>query len=568
MHLLSLRKAAATCAALLFITVASAQEMTGDKVDLDVLAQIKTEAYQHSQVMENLFYMSEVYGPRVNNSRNYRAAAEWAMKQMKEWGLQNVHLEKFPFGPGWQIKKYYGAMESPAYAAIPGFPLAWTPGTNGPLTGEPMWAPIHSRDDFAKYKGKLKGKIVLMFDPAPLTLHTRADAQPSPTDEEILARGGARGGGRGAGGGAAGAPGAGAPGLAAGGRGGAAADRDPSGRGRPGEGTWEFTPTSLALAGPKNQALRNEVNAYMKQEGAAMVLTPGYNGDGGTIFSTYGGSENPNDPVPPPIVAIGAEQYNRIVRLLQHNITPKLTFDVQVEYQRDDLNSVNVIGEIPGTTKPDEVVMLGGHFDSWQGGTGATDNGTGASVAMEALRILATLHKPMARTVRVALWGGEEEGEYGSKYYVQQHFAPRDTMKKTPEYDKLDVYFNDDGGSGRFRGVSAGGSPEMAAIFKSWIEPIRDQHIVAVSGTEFRPTLQPGGTDSSTFSWVGLNGIGFQQDGLEYGTRTHHSNADLYDRVQKDDVMQGSMIEAWFAYNAATRADMLPRIPTPEPLIK
>jgi hypothetical protein len=427
-----------------------------------------------------------------------------------------------------------------------------------------MWAPIHSKDDFAKYKGKLKGKIVLIFDPAPLTLHTRADAQPSPTDEEILARanaprGGGEGGGRGAGGRGAGAPG---------GPGGAAADRDPSGRGRPGEGTWEYTPTSLALASPKNQALRNELNAFLKEEAPAVVLTPGYNGDGGTIFSTYGGSEDPKAPVPPPIVAIGAEQYNRVVRLLQHGIVPKLTFDVQVEYQKADQDAFNVIGEIPGATKPDEVVMLGGHFDSWQGGTGATDNGTGSAVAMEAMRILTTLHKPMARTVRIALWGGEEEGVYGSQAYVQRHFAPRDTMKKTPEYDKFDVYFNDDGGSGRFRGVSAGGSPQMGAIFKSWIEPLKDQHIVAVSGTEFRPTLAPGGTDSTSFSWIGLNGIGFQQDGLEYGTRTHHSNADLYDRVQKDDVEQGSMIEAWFAYNAATRADMLPRIPTPEPLTK
>jgi len=251
---------------------------------------------------------------------------------------------------------------------------------------------------------------------------------------------------------------------------------------------------------------------------------------------------------------------------VQHGITPKLNFDIAVDYQREDQNAFNVIGEIPGTTKPDEVVMLGGHFDSWQGGTGATDNGTGSSVAMEAMRILATLHKPMARTVRVALWGGEEEGVYGSTAYVQQHFAQRTTMVKTPEYDKLDVYFNDDGGSGRFRGVSAGGSPQMAAIFKSWIEPIKDQHIVAVSGgDQFRPTASPGGTDSSAFSWIGLNGIGFQQDGLEYGTRTHHSNADTYDRVQKADVMQSSMIEAWFAYNAATREEMLPRIPTPAP---
>ena len=565
MKLHRFKQAAAIVTAALLISSATAQEQAGDKVDLATLAQIKTEAFQHSQVMENLFYVSEVYGPRVNNSRNHKAAAEWAMKQMKEWGLQNVHLEKWPFGYGWQIKKFYAAMETPVYAAITGFPLAWTPGTNGPISVEPVFAPIHSKEDFAKYHGKLKGKAVLMFDPATLTLHTRADAQPSLTDEEILARGNARGGG--GGGRGAAATGGGAPGLGAPG-GPAAANRDPSGRGRPGEGTWEYTPTSLALASPKNQALRNEVNAFLKEEGVAVALTPGYNGDGGTIFSTYGGSENPKDPIPPPIEAIAAEQYNRLVRLVQHGITPKLTFDIGVDYQKEDQNAFNVIGEIPGTTKPDEVVMLGGHFDSWQGGTGATDNGTGSSVAMEAVRILATLKKPMARTVRVALWGGEEEGVYGSTVYVQQHFALRDTMKKTPEYDKLDVYFNDDGGSGRFRGVSAGGSPQTAAIFRSWIEPIKDQHIVSVSGAEFRPTLAPGGTDSTAFSWIGLNGIGFQQDGLEYGTRTHHSNADTYDRVQKDDVMQGSMIEAWFAYNAATRADMLPRIPTPEPLKK
>ncbi len=547
MNLPRFRQLAAISAALLLIPASFAQAPGGDKVDLDTLAKIKTEAYQNSQLMEHLFWMSEGYGPRVTNSRNHMLAAEWAMKQMKAWGLKNVHLEKWPFGYGWQIKHFYAAMESPVYAAFPGFPLAWTPGTNGPITVEPVWAPIHSKEDFAKYHGKLKGKALLMFDPAPLTLHTRPDALPSPTDEEILARGDTRGGG--------------GRGPAAG----AAANRDPSGRGRPGEGEWTYSPTSLSLAGEKNGLLRNEVNAFLRDEGVAISLTPGYNGDGGTIFSTYGGSENPNAPVPSPIVAIGAEQYNRIVRLLQHGVVPKLNFDIAVDYQKEDQNAFNVIGEIPGSTKPDEVVMLGGHFDSWQGGTGATDNGTGSSVAMEAVRILASLKKPMARTVRIALWGGEEQGVYGSTAYVQQHFAPRSTMVKTPEYDKLDVYFNDDGGSGRFRGVSAGGSPQMAAIFKSWIEPIKDQHIVAVTGEQFRPTTSPGGTDSSAFSWIGLNGIGFMQDPLEYGTRTHHSNADSYDRVQKDDVMQSSMIEAWFTWNAATRAEMLPRIPTPAP---
>ncbi len=541
--LLRSRLAAAVCAtALLCMPLAPAQQQDGDKVDLGALTQIKNEAFQHSQVMENLFYISEVYGPRVNNSRNHRAAAEWAMQQMKAWGLQNVHLEKWgPFGDGWQIKKYYGALETPAYAALIGFPLAWTPGTNGPVTADAVLAPLHSEADFAQYKGKLKGKIVLIFDPRELALHTEPEAHRL-TDDEVAAR---------------------------------TRTPDPShtGFGPPRSGAatprpGEYTPSTLSTAAPTGRILRNQVNAFLKEEGVAVALTPGYNGDGGTIFASYGGSQDPKDPVGPPMAAITPEQYNRICRLIKHGITPKLTFDIATEYQKDDLMGFNVIGEIPGSTRADEVVMVGGHFDSWQGGTGATDNGTGSAVAMEAVRILATLHKPMARTVRVALWGGEEEGLYGSLAYVQQHFAPRDTMKKTPEYDKLDVYFNDDSGSGKFRAVSALGNSELAAVFQSWIAPIKDLGIEAVTGLTSGPTLQPGGTDSTSFSWIGLDGIGFMQDPLEYGSRTHHSNMDLYDRVQTGDVMQGAMIEAWFAYNAATRAEMLPRIETPAPTAK
>src|SRR5258708_2609234 len=234
MNLLRFRPTAAMLTAFFLIPAFFAQEPGGDEVDLDALAQIKTEAFQHSQVMEHLFWMSEVYGPRVTNSRNHKLAAEWAMRQMQEWGLKNVHLEKWPFGYGWQIKHFYAAMETPVYAAFTGFPLAWTPGTNGPITVEPVWAPIHSKADFAKYHGKLNGKALLMFDPAPLTLHTRADAQPSPTAEEILARGAGRG--------ARGAAAAGAPGR------GAALNRDPNGRGRPGDREWAYTPPSLSPA--------------------------------------------------------------------------------------------------------------------------------------------------------------------------------------------------------------------------------------------------------------------------------------------------------------------------------
>ncbi len=232
------------------------------------------------------------------------------------------------------------------------------------------------------------------------------------------------------------------------------------------------------------------------------------------------------------MAAITPEHYNRIARLLQHGMHPKLTFDIETETYKNDQMGWNVVGDIVGTTKKDEIVMLGGHLDSWQGGTGATDNGTGSSVAIEAVRILTSLHKPMARTVRIALWGGEEEGLLGSKFYVQQHFAPRDTMKQTPEYAKLDAYYNDDGGSGKFRGIAADGNDEIAEIFKQWAVPIHDLGFWAVSGATAAPTLAPGGTDSTSFSWIGLDGFGFRQDPLEYGTRTHHSNMDLYDRVQ------------------------------------
>lgn len=529
--------AAALAAAFVFAGSAAAQ--AGDAVDLQVLTQMKAQAFQHSQVMDHLYYLSEVYGPRVNNSRNHRAAAEWAMEKMKSWGMQNVHLEKWgPFGDGWQIKKYYGAMETPAYASLIGFPLAWTPGTNGPVTAEAILAPIHTEADFAKYHGKLQGKIVLISDPKVVALHLTADAHRL-TDDEIAARMKVTDVSR------------------AGGFGGGGAAPPPPGT---------FTPATLGTAAPSGRLMRNKLNKYLKDEGALVVVNYGTSGDGGTVFASYGGSQIPTDPVPPPMVAITPEHYNRIARLILHGAAPKVTFDIDTEYNREDQMGFNVIGEIPGTSKKDEVVMLGGHFDSWQGGTGATDNGTGSSVALEAVRILATMQKPMARTVRIALWGGEEEGLYGSLAYVQSHFAPRDTMKLTPEYSKLDVYFNDDGGSGRFRGVAAGGNDTTAAIFRSWIVPIKDLEITAVTGATSAPTTAPGSTDSTSFSWIGLPGVGFMQDPLEYGTRTHHSNMDVYDRVQQGDVEQGALIEAWFTYNAATRKDMLPRLETPAPM--
>jgi carboxypeptidase Q len=517
---------------------ATAQEPT-EKVDLKVLHQIKTEAFQHSQVMDHLFYISDVYGPRITSSPNHRAAAEWIVKRLQSYGLQNVHLEPWgPFGNSWQYKKYYGALVEPNYAPLIGFPLAWTPGTNGPVTAEAVLAPIHSQADFAKYRGKLKGKIVLTADPKIVLMHTEAEGRRL-TEQEIEAR---------------------------------ATVDDPSRLGMGFGGGRPATAAAPPVVVDRNAALklRNDTSKFLSDEGVLVAVNYGTNGDGGTVFASFGGSQDPNDPTPPPMVAITPEHYNRIARLIEHHLAPKLTFDIEAETYKGDGMGFNVVGDLVGTSKKDEIVMVGGHLDSWQGGTGATDNGTGSSVAIEAVRILATISKtkPLARTVRIALWGGEEEGLFGSKAYVQAHFAPRDSMKLTPEYAKLDAYYNDDGGSGRFRGISADGNDEIADIFKQWAAPIRDLGFVAVAGATGAPTREPGGTDSTSFSWIGLDGFGFMQDPLEYSTRTHHSNMDLYDRVQVGDVMQGAAIEAWFAYNTATRPTMLPRLDTPTPLSK
>ncbi len=530
---------AASLVSLASAAASSFAQSAPEPIDLHVLHEIKTQAFFHSQSMETLFYISDVYGPRITSSPNHRAAAEWIMSTLKGYGLQNVHLEPFgPFGNSWQFKKFYGALVDPNYAPLIGFPLAWTPGTKGPVTAEAVLAPIHSQADFDKYKGKLRGKIVLIADPKVIPMHTEPEAHRL-TDEEIenreyvadparLAAGGFGGGGR---------PARNAPATAA--------------------------PAPPVMDRAAALKLRNDTNRFLSDEGAVVVLNYGTNGDGGTVFATFGGSQHPNDPTPPPMAAITPEHYNRIARLIQHKLHPKLTFDIETETYTKDQMGFNLIGEIPGTTKPEEIVMLGGHLDSWQGGTGATDNGTGSTAAIEAVRILVSLHKPMARTVRIALWGGEEEGLLGSMAYVQEHFAPRDTMAQKSEYAKLDAYFNDDNGSGRFRGISADGNDELAAIFKQWAAPLRDLEFQAVVGATAAPTHQPTGTDSTSFSWIGLDGFGFMQDPLEYATRTHHSNMDLYDRVQAGDLMQSSAIEAWFVYNTATRPDMLPRLDTP-----
>jgi carboxypeptidase Q len=506
-----------------------------EKVDLTVVNKIKGEAFQNSQVMDHLFYLSDVYGPRLTNSPGHRAAAEWVVKRLESYGLQNVHLEKWSdFGQSWKLTHFSAHLLEPQYQPLIGFPLAWTPGTGGVVTGEPILAVISTEADFDKFRGKLKGKVVLTMEPKQIEPITEPMSRRW-TNEELAAR---------------------------------ASVVDPSRTNLFGPAPAPGRPAAPPLSREEAAARKNKINQFLKDEGALVVLQYGTNGDGGTVFATAGGSRDPKDPIPPPMVAITPEHYNRIARLIEHKIPVKLEFDIRTEFLNDTTDSFNVVGDIPGTTKKDELVMLGAHLDSWHGATGATDNGTGSSVAIEAVRILKALNLPMARTVRIALWGGEEEGLLGSIAYVQEHFANRNTMQPSAGYGRLSAYYNDDTGTGRFRGISVGGNDMVKPIFESWLEPFHDLGATVVLGVTSPPTVRPGGTDHTSFTWIGLPGFSFVQDPMEYGTRTHHSNMDFYDRVQKGDVMQASAIMAWFVYNTAVRPEMLPRVPMPKPLPK
>jgi carboxypeptidase Q len=517
----------------------SAQQMgQQEKVDLNVIHKIKTAELgtgggrgrggAGSKVMDIIWSLTDRYGPRLTNSPQFRAAGDWAVGQLKEWGLSNVHLEKWPTEgvqsgpiPGWQVTGYSGAMVEPAYMPIDGVPVAWTRGTNGPITGEVVMAAIEGPADMEKYKGKVKGKIVLTAPVQELTLPTTplasryTDQQLADLVPEVLPTGGRGGAGRG---GAA-----------------ALANMTPEGR----------------------TAYQEKLRNFWKDEGALLTIQATARGQSGTLFG--GGAPRRGDIQSNlPQVSITAEQYNRIARLVSHNVPVKLTFDIKTEFT-PDTESFNVIAEIPGATKPTEVVMVGGHFDSWHYGTGATDNAAGSAVAMEVMRILKTLNLKMDRTVRLALWGGEEEGLLGSAAYVKSHFTDPAVMKPTPEHDNFAGYFNIDNGTGRIRGIYLQGNEMMRPVFEQWFAALKDltPGVITIRNT--------GGTDHLSFDRVGLPGFQFVQDPMDYDTRTHHSNMDVYDRIQQADMEQMAVIEAVFVYNAATRAEKLPRLDLPAP---
>lgn len=539
-----------------------------EKFDQAAVDKIKEEGMKHSQVMDVLSYLTDVPGARLTGSPNIKAAQNWAKTKLAEWGLQNAHLEAWgPFGRGWSLEGFSASLVKPNYAPLIAHPKAWSPGTNGVLRAQPVYFDAKTEADLVKYKGKLKGAIVLLNEAREVKAHFEAPGRRQ-SDEDLLRL----------------------------------ANAEPPAPGGPGGGR-NFRITDAQRAA---QALANKKWLMLQDEGAALVLEPG-RGDGGTMFVQSATLAYPQDfprdkqktirdkDAPPivPQVVVAVEHYNRLIRMIQRGAPVELEFNVSTKFYDQDLMSANVIAEIPGTDLKDEIVMLGAHFDSWHSGTGATDNAAGSAVCMEAVRILQSLGLKPRRTIRIGLWSGEEQGLLGSRAYVSEHFAkrlgpeprfgppaPGATQEPQPppqfeikaEHEKFAGYFNLDNGTGKIRGIYMQGNEEVRPIFRAWFAPFKD-----MIGAAAAPASEPqagqqrnlpvatlsisntGGTDHLSYDAVGLPGFQFIQDPIEYDTRTHHSNMDVYDRIQDDDMKQAATIMAAFVYNTAMRDKKLPR---------
>lgn len=548
----------------------------------DPIARIKDEGMNRSEVMQTLSYLTDVIGPRLTASPQMKRANEWTRDKLTSWGLKNAQLEAWgPFGRGWSLKSFSAQVSSPQSFPLIAYPKAWSPGINimppapeasapvkkggktpaaPPAPAEPSHTVtaevIHldAKDaaELEKYKGQLRGKIVLM---SPLR-EVKAHFEPQGTrlsEKELLEMADSAG---------------------------------PSGQG----GRRRFSPNDPRFQEfMKAQMFAVQRAQFVQDEGAA-VLIDSARGDGGTVFVQQASVPQKIDPANPmsifnprinaysadapaivPQVALAIEHYNRVVRMLQAGEKVSMTINLDVAFHNDDLMSYNTIAEIPGTDKASEIVMLGGHMDSWHGGTGATDNGAGVAVCMEAVRILQKLGLQPRRTIRIALWSGEEQGLFGSRAYVEKHVAKIETTPGSDplmammmgggqrtiipgaEYNKISAYYNLDNGTGRIRGVYMEGNDGVRSLFRQWLEPFREMGATTLTPD---PTS---GTDHQSFDAVGVPGFQFIQDEIEYDTRTHHSNMDVFDRIQADDMKQASIIMAAFIYQTAMLDQPLPR---------
>jgi carboxypeptidase Q len=516
-----------------------------ESLDFAMYQNIREEALAHSHIMEYASGLMDGIGPRLTGSPNLKRANEWTRDQFTAMGCSNAHLEDWgEFGMGWQQLNTWVRMTAPDVAVFIAQAAPWSPATKGPVTAPAVWVDLKTEADFDKYKGKLAGKIIFLGEmrevkPVEKPLFTR-------NEDADLKR------------------------------------------------IQEY-PTSLANSFSfatflKTLAFREKIGHFLASEQAVAVITPSRDGknnggSGGTIFDDTGAGfgwliyqRDHANPLPVAVTAI--ENFGRVYRLLKAGVPVNIELDIDTKFNGDHEHGFDTIAEIPGTDPKlkDEIVMLGGHLDSWASATGATDNGAGSVVAMEVMRILNALEVKPRRTIRAGLWTGEEQGEFGSYGYVKQHFGfvPRSNepdqlavteydrdaagpIQLKPEHQKLSAYFNLDNGSGRVRGIYLQGNSAVAPIFAQWIEPLKD---LGVTTLTMRDT---GGTDHEAFDAVGLPGFQFIQDQLDYGSRTHHSNMDTYERLEPEDLAQAALVEATFVYNAAMRDQMLPRKLLPHP---
>jgi carboxypeptidase Q len=539
----------ATILALAFAIAAIA----ADSPDLTVIHQIKAEAFERSQVMDTLENLSDRYGPRLTASPEFKEASDWALKRLEGYGLENAHTEKWgPFGRSWSLEKFALEMVQPRYSLLSAFPLAWSSTVNGEVTGEPILAPLprtngRQKDAEAawtsyveKYKGKLRGKVVFL---SPMLhnidtpeskpdLHRFTDAElhdmavaPDPIEKiaydpkDLVV------------------------------------PDDPMERARFNASLPQSLQDELRTRREEAAAKRTQ---FFLDEGVLALVQDDQRARDALTFSEAAGAYDGKKPLSPPTFVATSEHYNRIARLLEGKTKVDMRVTLRARISDAPIDATNLVAEIPGGSKKDELVMVGAHFDSWHSGTGATDNGAGSAVMIEVVRILKALNLKMDRTVRIVLWSGEEQGLLGSKAYVKEHFGDPKTMKITAEHAKLSGYFNLDNGSGKIRGVYLQGNDAMRPVFEQWLAPFRDQGVTTMS---IRNT---GGTDHLSFDAVGLPGFQFIQDPLDYQSVTHHSNMDNFDHAIGADLMQAAAVIASVVYDAATRPDMLPRKPLPK----
>lgn len=522
----------------------------------DPLARIRDEGINRSQVVQTISYLTDVIGPRLTNSPGMKRANMWTAGKMTEWGLSNVHQEAWgPFGRGWSLERFSAQVIGPTPFPLIAYPKAWSPGMRRTLTAPVVYFTPETDAELAAYKGKIRGAIVLNGAMRTLPAHFDPQARRF-SDEDLLKMAQATKTG---------------PGMQR--------------RIAPQQQRARPTQSAAGFAARRTQ--------FLYDEGAAMLVDAGRNGDDGTVYVQSAivpqpaqaaqaarrlpaSGETPAAPVTARVTAwsedarkqktipqmvLASEQYNRLARMALAGEAVKMAVDLKVKFHDDDPMAYNTVAEIPGTDKKDEIVMCGAHLDSWHTGTGATDNAAGSAVCMEAVRILKALNLPLRRTVRVALWSGEEQGLYGSRAYVARHFGAAEggILKAKPEHAKISAYFNLDNGTGKIRGVYGQSNDAVLPIFADWLKPFADLGATTVT---IRNT---GSTDHIPFDSVNIPGFQFIQDTIEYNTRTHHSNMDVFDRIQADDVKQASVVLAAFLYNAAQRDDLLPRKPLAPP---